>query len=519
MAQAPEIRLKACVVAAVALLLGGCTSFKEYFGNGFKVGPNYCRPPACTAQRWLDADDVRVREKSEVPTRWWTVFNDPALDRLIECAMSQNLSLREAGCRVLEARAELAIIEGRIFPQSQYTAGSVERVVSSGAVSGFPGLPAEFFNVWNYGFNLTWELDFWGRYRRAIASADDSLDASVAGYDEVMITLLGDVAATYVQIRTLETRIEYASENVDLQRKLVNAATKRHQGGRIGRLDLAQTSSVLDQTESAIPQLQIDLRQAHNRLCVLLGTPPYDLEKQLNRGPIPVAPKEVAIGIPADLLRRRPDVRRAERLAAAQGEQIGIAQAALYPAFAIRGTLGWESRDLRHLFTSDALNGNFGPAFQWNILNYGRLTNNVRLQKAQFQELVFAYQNTVLRANAEVENALVTFLKSHKLAEYLDRSVDHAKEARDILVAQYEAGAVDPTRLMLVSQTLVQQQDRQAQAHGEIALGLVQVYRTLAGGWEIPASPQPMEQLPTPPPIVEPAAAAEIVPPPVPIPK
>ena len=257
----------------------------------------------------------------------------------------------------------------------------------------------KFGDQWNLKFNLTWELDFWGRFRRAVLSAEDSLDASVAGYDGVLVTLLADVATDYVQIRTLQRQIQCVTENAELQRKLVRAAERRQAMGQIGRLDLAQTSSVLDQTESQIPQLRITLRQTCDRLCVLMGMPPFELEKQIGEGPIPTGRQEVAVGIPADLLRRRPNVRRAERLAAAQGEQIGIAEADLYPRIGILGVLGWQAPRLLRFPFGQFFYANVGPAFQWDILNYGRIVNNVKLQDAQFQELLAAYRNTVLQAD------------------------------------------------------------------------------------------------------------------------
>jgi len=457
------------------------------------VGPNYCPPAASTAQNWIDDVDVRVQTKSELPSQWWTVFNDTTLNGLIESAAGQNLSLREAGFRILEARAQLAITQGNIFPQSQNAFGSYNRAVSPAYTIAVPPsvsdvgvvtIPASFFDQWQFGFNLTWELDFWGRFRRAIAAAEDSLDASVAGYDDVLVTLLGDVASNYVQVRTLQTRIELLRANAELQRGILKIAERRFEAGSRNELDVAQANSNLDQTESQIPQLQVALRQACNRLCVLLAVPPFDLEKQLGETPIPNAPTEVVVGIPADLLRRRPDVRRAESLVAAQAEQIGIAQADFYPAFAINGTLGWDANSFSRLFSNNSLSGNVGPAFQWNILQYGRILNNVRLQEAGFQRLVTQYQNTVLQANAEVESALVRFLRAHERAALLDRSVVSAQKAVDIVSRQYKEGDVDFNRIALIEQTLVQQQDLQTQAHGEIAEGLIQVYRALGGGWE-----------------------------------
>jgi len=512
-ARGPWPRWHALLVAALVLGASGCTSLRDYVRQGFKVGPDYCPPEASTAQGWIDEADVRVRTDSEAPDPWWTVLNDATLNGLIESAASQNLSLREAGLRILEARAQLAIAKGSFFPQSQNALGAYNRVVQPGtelSTANFPPLPpplppwppelsfpAAFSERWDFGFNLTWELDFWGRLRRAIASADATLDASVAGYDDVLVTLLGDVASNYVQVRTLQKRIELLRANADLQRKILKIAQRRFEEGQRDELDVAQAGSILDQTESQIPRLRVALRQACNRLCVLLGSPPFDLETQIGESPIPTVPAEVVVGIPADLLRRRPDVRRAERLAAAQAEQIGIAEADLYPIFAVDGTLGWEADSLSRLFTSNSLNSHVGPAFQWNILHYGRIRNNVRLQEAEFQRLVTQYQNAVLQAGAEVESALARFLQAQESARLLDRSVANAQKAVAIISKKQEEGAVDFNRVALIAQTLVQQQDLQAQAHGEIAEGLIQVYRALGGGWETPI-PQPPADEPQP---------------------
>ncbi len=242
-------RISHLLLAAALLLASGCTGPREYVRNGFKVGPNYCPPKVSTEQHWIDANDVRIGEKADVAGHWWTVFNDPVLNHLIECAASQNLSLREAGFRVLQARAQLGIAKGELFPQTQNVQAAYDRYAyPGGSFTGFP-YPESFGDQWNLRFNLTWELDFWGRFRRAVLSAEDSLDASVAGYDGVLVTLLAVVATDYVQVRTLQRRIQCVTENAELQRKLVNAAQRRQAVGQTGRLDLAQTSSVLDQTE------------------------------------------------------------------------------------------------------------------------------------------------------------------------------------------------------------------------------------------------------------------------------
>jgi NodT family efflux transporter outer membrane factor (OMF) lipoprotein len=497
----------------LAASLCGCTSFKEYIQNGFKVGPNYCQPPAPVAQEWIDADDKRVRTDADDLSKWWTVFNDPGLDALICCAYRQNLTLREAGCRVLEARAQLGITTGQIFPQSQTVDGSYSRNAASREVVSGQGIVKPFYNQWNYSFNLNWELDFWGRFRRAIESDAANLNASVEGYDDVLVTLLGDVATNYVEMRTFEGRIEFALANVRLQRETLTITEARFRGGTTSELDVYQARSTLEQTEAQIPELEISLRQTVNQLCILLGMPPEELQSRLGPAPIPTTPPEVAIGIPADLLRRRPDVRRAERLAASQCARIGVAEADFYPAISINGTLGYSAQQFPDLFRSSALNGNVGPSFQWNVLNYGRILNNVRLQDAKFQELVAAYQQTVLNANQEVENGLVTFLKAQRRTKLQTASVNDAEKAVTIVLAQYKAGAIDFTRVSQLEQALVQQQDVLTQARGEIATGLIQVYKALGGGWQIrlngcepsalspPGNPSPsLESIPVPSP-------------------
>jgi NodT family efflux transporter outer membrane factor (OMF) lipoprotein len=477
-----------CLIAVG--LMGGCTGPREYIHNGFKVGPNYCPPSAPVAETWIDASDQRVRTTSEDISQWWRIFNDPVLNGMVRDAYAQNLTLREAGFRVLAARAQLAITIGNIFPQQQFASGSftqntISKQTANDILSlGFPGLQRNFAQ-WNYGFNLGWELDFWGRFRRAIESDEANLNASVADYDDVLVTLLGDLATNYVQYRTLEQQIAYAHQNVDLQRQTLTIVDARFRAGTTSELDVHQSRSTLAQTEAQIPELEITLRQTANRLCILLGIPPENLSARLGTASIPAAPADVAVGIPAELLRRRPDIRRAERRAAAQSAQIGVAEADFYPAISIIGTLGYSSEQFSQLFRSSAFEGSVGPSFQWKILNYGRIRNNVRLQDARFQELVANYQQTVLNAGREAENGLVTFLRAQVRTKFQAESVDRAQKAVSLGLVQYKAGTVDFTRITQLEQNLVLQQNTLAQASGEIAEGLIAVYRALGGGWEI----------------------------------
>jgi NodT family efflux transporter outer membrane factor (OMF) lipoprotein len=478
--------------------LCGCTSFQGYVHNGFKVGPNYDRPPVPVAADWIDSSDARVRKTSEDLSTWWQVFKDPALDSLIGSAYQQNLPLREAGTRVLQARAQVGIAVGNFFPQTQqmkgeYAWNAISTEVANRALAqvGTPtgGTLKRFSGEWDYGFSLAWELDFWGRFRRAIESATASLDASVENYDAVLVTLLGDVATYYVQVRTFQQRIEYARANVQIQRETLRIAEGRFKAGTTGELDVDQARSTLAQTEATIPALEISLRQANNQLCVLLGIPPEDLQRTIGPAPIPGAPADVAVGVPVELIRRRPDVRQAERLVAAQSAQIGVAEAALYPHVSIASEtplmFGYSAEFFKNLFKPTAMVGSIGPSFTWDILNYGRLLDNVHAQEAGFQNLVATYQNTVLTAQQDVENGLVTFLKSQEEARFQAENVKYAEKAVKVALAQYQAGTIDFTRVTQLEQTLVTAQDLLAQAQGQIALGLIQTYRALGGGWEL----------------------------------
>jgi NodT family efflux transporter outer membrane factor (OMF) lipoprotein len=471
--------------ALFACLICGCTPWGQYKDNGCKVGPNYCKPSAAVAAQWIDIADKRLSSEEPDLSHWWTALGDPKLDELIQTAYRKNLTLREAGFRILQARAELAIQMGNLFPQTQQAFGNYQRGAISTLAANQQLLPNRFFSNWDLGFNLSWELDFWGRFRRAIDSAADALDASVFDYDDVLVTLLGDVASTYVEIRTLQQEIAYVRENIKIQTESLDIAKARFAGGLTSELDAEQAESQLAQTEALIPQFEKRLRQANDRLCVLLGIPTEDLTKTLGNEAIPTTSPDIVVGIPADLLTRRPDVRRAERIAAAQCEQIGIAEAELYPAIAITGTVGFDAARFSNLFKDRSFQGSIGPGFQWNVLNYGRLVNNVRLQWAKFCELVTAYRQTVLRANAEAEDGIVEFLQSQLQAQAMQRSVVAASKAVDLAVVQYKNGLVDFNRVALLEQNLVQQQDLLAQAQGDIALGLVHAYRALGGGWEI----------------------------------
>lgn len=471
----PHVLLFACLFCA------GC----------FKVGPDFTPPKTAVAKDWQDAGDRQVSTASIEHRDWWKAFKDPALDRLINTAYQENLNLRIAGVRVLEARAQLGIAVGELFPQTQQAYGSLDKFHYSKHAPAAAFNPNLRYFQSEVGLTASWELDFWGKFRRAIESADASLIAVVADYDAALVSLTGDVAASYILIRTLEKRLEIARQNVDVQRESLKIAEAKFHGGTTTQRDVEQAKTQLFNTEATIPSLEIQLRQAKNALCVLLGMPPNQLTNLLaGQGGIPAPPPQVAVGIPADLLRRRPDIRSAEAQAWAQCANIGVAKAELFPAFSLIGTFSFQSSDvamfkLGQMFRWDSRNVQAGPSFQWNLLNYGRLTNQVRVQDARFQELLIGYQNAVLKAQQEVEDSLTGFLRSEVRARMLGESTAAARRSLDLSVLQYREGTTDFTTVLTAQQALLNEQDSLVVTLGDISRNLVGVYRALGGGWQL----------------------------------
>lgn len=459
-----------------------------------KVGPDFIRPTADIRNNWLEEDSRLIQTASDGDRLWWTVFKDPVLDMLVQTAFTQNIPLRVAGARVFEARARLGIAIGEQYPQVQQAVGAASYNRESERAPSAPqrSAGADFdFKQTQVGATASWELDFWGRFRRAVESEDANFLESIAAYDNAMVSLTGEVARTYVLIRTIEERLRVARDNVVVQKESLRIAEVRFQGGATSERDVQQALTQLRSTEASIPQLEAGLRQAKNALCTLLGMPPRNLDHLLGgHSAIPEAPLEVAVGIPADLLRRRPDIRSAELQAAAQCALIGVAKADLYPAFTLTGTFGFLSSDVGKFSLSDIASwssrfGSFGPSFSWNVLNYGQISNVVRVQDARFQELIFGYQETVLRAQQEVEDGLVGFLQSQKRLISLEEAAAAAKRSADLALIQYREGATDYTTVLSAQTALLAQQDSLAVGQGDVPQGLIAVYRALGGGWEM----------------------------------
>jgi NodT family efflux transporter outer membrane factor (OMF) lipoprotein len=399
-------------------------------------------------------------------------------------AYERNPSLQAAGVRVLEAQARRGIAIGTLFPQTQNLIGGYRRTVASENVVVVP--PERSFDQFLAGFDVAWELDVWGAFRRGIESADAELLASVADYDDVLVSLLAEVAANYIGIRAAQEALEVARHNATLQRKSFDIASERAKQGAVTDVDPAQSATLLHNTEAQIPFLEAQIDAQASTLSALLGVSPRRVEELVGEaaGRIPRVPAEIAIGIPADLLRRRPDVRRAERLLAAQSARIGIAKADLLPHLSLVGSINLDAKDAEKFFEGRSFEAFGGPTFSWAILNYGRISNNVRVQDARYQALVNDYTTAVLRAQADVESAAATHRGAVLRTAALRDSVAAADKVVDLVGRQYDEGAVDFTTVVLAQQFLVDQQDKLVASEGQEALTLVTLYKSLGGGWE-----------------------------------
>jgi len=465
-------------IMVLSCLMTGC----------FKLGPDFVPPEPKTSESWLDQDNAAFKRGDF--RKWWTVFNDPILNRLIDTAYQQNLSLQAAAIRIMESRAKLGIAKGTIFPQTQEIRAGLAHVQHSGNEPNFTTFD-RYYTEFGMGLDVLWEVDLWGKFRRGIESADAMLAVSELDYDDVLVSLTAEVAATYTQIRAFEQRLRLAEENVTLQESSLRIADAQYRNGIATVLDVEQAKSLFYGTKALVSALRIGLRQSKNALCVLLGLPPEHLADILtDTQTIPNAPAEVVVGIPADVVRRRPDVRREEFRAAAQSAMIGVAKSDLYPRLSLQGSIGalagsTQGIDAFDVLGSQAMAAKIGPTITWPILQYGRLKNNVRAQDAKFQEQLALYQHTVLAALREVEDAMIGFLKTREQVTSLLVSVDATRHAVDIALAQYRDGIEDYNRVINAQLFLVEQQDRLTKAQSDVARNLISLYKALGGGWEL----------------------------------
>jgi NodT family efflux transporter outer membrane factor (OMF) lipoprotein len=469
----------AVTLASVAVALTGCA-----------VGPHYATPALSINNSWSVTGTPQISAQPATDPAWWKAFNDPVLEQLIQLAYKQNLTLRVTGLRIMEARAVLGIAIGNQYPQTQQAFAVVNGVGLPNNIANKPPVFSRYYASDQLGLNVSWEADFWRQYAKAVRAQKDVYLGSAADYQEALITLEAEVARTYVAIRTFEEQIEQARQNVSIQQESLRIADARFRNGATSELDVSQARALLESTRASIPQFEISLAQSKNALTTLLGQPTGSLQNIL-QGPqvIPTAPAQVAVSIPAEVLRRRPDVRNAELLAMAQCERIGIAKADLYPHFVLSGTLGLHATQggaqSFNLFDPGSFFFAVGPQIYWNFLNYGRIKNQVRVEDARFQEVLTTYQNSVLSAGQEVEDGIVGFVKALEAISAQQAAVNAARRSSQLALIQYREGAVDYQRVLLADQTELQQEGNLVSLRSSVATNAISLYKALGGGWEM----------------------------------
>jgi len=469
------------LAAAVALFgallaLGGCS-----VGPKFKTPDTPVKPDAA----WKETTDARIKTQAPADGLWWKSFNDAALDKLVEMAYQQNLPLQTAGLRIAEARARLAQTSGKKWPQVQMAFGKVAAVGLPANAANNAGFDLNFAD-YQVGFDAIWELDLWGKYSRNVEADAASMFASVADYDYALVSLTAEVARTYALIRTFEVLIDQARENVKVQEEGLRMADARFKLGATSELDVTQATSLLESTRASIPRLQINLQQSQNALSTLLGQPTGTIEELL-AGPreIPKGPAEIAVSVPAEMLRRRPDIRSAELNAAAQCARVGVSKTDLYPTLSLRGMIGLNTTSGTPNLSGGGFFYSLGAGLLYPLFNYGRIKNNVRIQDARYQQQLVGYRDAVLKAAQEVEDALSGYLNAQEATLFSEGSVKAARRSVEISFVQYKEGAVDYQRVLDAQRSLLQEQNSLAQTRSSIATNLIALYKALGGGWEV----------------------------------
>jgi NodT family efflux transporter outer membrane factor (OMF) lipoprotein len=460
---------------AVLLALTGCA-----------VGPDYRPPPTVTPDEWhaLSAGTAAAPTADPaVLADWWKTLQDPILDQLIEQALARNKTAKQAYASVVEARARRGIAAADFWPTLGASAGG-NRTNSEARVSDPDvGLSGGTDEIYDAGLDSGWELDLFGGQRRAFEAASAQLGASEAELRDVLVTLLGDVALSYVDMRTAQSRLSFAEKNIEAQRGVLDIVGWRAAAGLATSLDVERAQSNYQQTRASIPSLQSSLVQAMNRLAVLTGDPPGSLEATLaERKPIPVAPLEIAAGVPADVLRRRPDIRSAERRLAAQTAQVGVATAALYPSLSLGGSITLQALsagDVADGFRTDRL----GLSLNVPLFRGGALRQNVNAQNALVTQALAAYEATVLAAYEEVENALAASSNEDARHQALQLGVESARRASQLALTQYNSGLVDFQTVLDSDRQLLVLEDSLAVSDGEMTANLIRLYKALGGGW------------------------------------
>lgn len=467
----PRLMREALMLAAVGLV--GCV----------RLGPEFQSPREAWVDDWRSAALEQLGEARPQPDsrRWWGQFDDPVLDRLIAEADAGNPALRIAGLRVLEARAQLGIAYSGRYPQLQQASADafyLDRDEWGG------DRPLDR-HLWQYsaGFDIGWELDFWGRFSRAIEAADASYFAARANYEDALVLLRAQMAETYFALRTTEARLRIARDNARRQQRSYEITERLFRSGNSDELDLQQAKTQYLGTLGSIPEFESLVRRTRNALAVLLGRPPEPLlELAETDSPIPLPDRALLEDVPANLLLRRPDVRAAELQVAAQSARVGVAVTDLYPSISLLGSIVWSGSSLDGSSQSRDLLG--GPSLHWNLFDHGRIEGNIRVQDARLQQLIEAYRDRVRQAAREADDAATGLLKALERERILREAAVAAERSLDLATVQYREGYTDFQRVLDAQRALFLQQDSYLLTRSSAVSSLIALYKALGGGWQ-----------------------------------
>jgi len=468
----PPLKIRSIVFPCLVLLfLGGCAA----------VGPDYELPDKQISSQWHTPLEGGLEDRAvdqEALSQWWHMLNDPILSNLMEEAVTGNLDLKAARARVREARARRGIEKARLFPEVD-ASGRLTR--SKGSEETGAGTERTLYAA---GFDAGWEVDVFGGIRRSVEAADADLQASQASLRDVLVSLTAETALNYVEMRAYQARLAVAEANLKAQEETHQLTRWRYQAGLSDALSMEQARYNLENTRSQVPTLRSGLAASLNRIAVLLGREPGELHKELaTSAPIPVTPMQVAVGIPAECIRRRPDIRQAERELAGQTARIGVATAELYPKFSLLGAIGLEALSFGGFASSNGLTYSIGPAFSWRLFDAGAIRQNIQVQTALQEQALVRYESAILLAMEEVENSLKSYAEEQNRRAALKQASEAAQQAVTLAQNKYEAGIIDFDGVLDAQRSRFSFDDQLAQSEAAVTTNLITLYKALGGGW------------------------------------
>lgn len=453
--------------------------------SGCAVGPDYTPPVTHAPADWAAPESDMISRAAAPPAKWWKTFNDPILDSLIVRAVAENHDLRLAASRVREARARRGVVASEAGPAVDATGGATRSRRSENTVEG-GALGDPESSSFSAGFDMSWELDFWGRIRRSIEASDADIGAAIADRDAVLVTLLGEVGRNYAELRGFQQRTGVARSNIAVQESALSLTRNRFDAGLTTELDVHQASTQLAASQSLLPPFEAGARRAAYRLGVLLGQQPGALLAELTpEGSIPVPTGPASVGLPSEMLRRRPDIAFAERELAAATARIGVATADLFPRFDLAGSLGLRSDGIGDLAQGSSRFWAIGPGVRWPVLDWGRIRSNIGVQDARAEQALIRYEQVVLFAFEEVESAMIDYTSELARSERLQAAVDSSRRAVELANQQYTSGLRDFLNVLTTQRAQFEAEDQLVASRQRVATGLVAVYKALGGGWDV----------------------------------